>query len=155
MLLLAAAIALPLALLGRSDPSTTSPPQYERDVTAVLVGLVADFRGVGADRGAGAISARLSSMKAGLDHAAARLDSLPPPENVAELQRSLVAELRDYAREIDLVRASVDFGDPITIASHLREISAPAAINRTLGRLEAMGYRIPVRMALVGARGRG
>ena len=55
--------------------------------------------------------------------------------------------MRDFASQIELVRASVDFGDVTTIVSHLRDVNAPAAINRTLDRLTARGYDISVRVA--------
>ena len=46
-----------------------------------------------------------------------------------------------------IAQESVDFGDIGTIVSHLHEVTAPRAINRTLDRLGARGYRIPVRVA--------
>jgi len=61
-------------------------------------------------------------------------------------QRVLVDSTRDYATQVDLVRASVDFGDPVNLATHLAAVTAPAAINRAIRDLDAKGYRIPVRV---------
>ena len=118
--------------------------QYSHSVTAVLLQLRTDFRTAGKVRAA---SMALRSMKTSLDRAALRLALVRPTAQAATLHRSLVGEVRDYARQVDLVRASVDYGDVGAIASHLREITAPRAINRTLDRLSAKGYEIPVRVA--------
>jgi len=113
-------------------------------VTAVLQQLRTDFRAAGK---VPETSKALRSMKTSLDRAVSRLALVRPPAQAASLHRSLVGDVRDYARQVDLVRASVDYGDVGTIASHLREITAPRAINRTLDRLAAKGYEIPVRVA--------
>jgi len=113
-------------------------------VTAVLLQLRTDFRAAGK---VPETSKALRSMKTSLDRAVSRLALVRPPAQAASLHRSLVGDVRDYARQVDLVRASVDYGDVGTIASHLREITAPRAINRTLDRLAAKGYEIPVRVA--------
>ena len=118
--------------------------QYARSVTSVLLQLRTDFRTAGRLREA---SPSLRAMKAALDRTASRLRRGHPPADAASDNRALVSGIRDYARQIDLLRASVDYGDVGTIASHLREVTAPRAINRTLDRLAARGYRIPVRVA--------
>jgi hypothetical protein len=112
-------------------------------VTAVLSRLAADFR----SSRSGNTSADLRSIKLALDRATAKLSTAAAPADAAGAQRLLVQELRDYASQIDLLRASVDFGDIGTIASHLRELTAPTAINRTLDTLAAKGYHIPVHVA--------
>jgi hypothetical protein len=76
-----------------------------------------------------------------------RLELIQPPGDAKAEQRALVSELRDFSAQVDLVRASVDFGDVPTIVSHLREVTAPAAINHTLDSLTAKGYDISVRVA--------
>ena len=92
-------------------------------------------------------SASLRSLKASLDRATGRLERVRPPAGATAEQRALVSELRDFAAQVDLVRASVDLGDIPTIVSHLHEVTAPAAINRTLDTLTAKGYDIHVRVA--------
>ncbi|HZT45289.1 MAG TPA: hypothetical protein VFA24_03835 [Gaiellaceae bacterium] len=88
-------------------------------------------------------------MKGALDVAARRLEALDPPRDAEHDHSVLVEATRDYATQVDLVRASVDFGDPVTIASHLREVTAPFAIRRALRDLRARGYRIPVTVLAV------
>ena len=110
----------------------------------MLLQLRTDFRAAGRLR---ETSPALRSMKAALDRAAARLGRVHATPDAAADNRALVSGIRQYARQIDLVRASVDFGDIGTIVSHLHEVTAPRAINRTLDRLGARGYRIPVRVA--------
>lgn len=83
-------------------------------------------------------------MKVALDRAADSLQRLHPPAGAGRDHRLLVASTRDYAAEVDLLRASVDFGDTSLIAAHLRAVTAPAAIRRVLRDLAARGYRIPV-----------
>jgi hypothetical protein len=116
-------------------------------VTGVLLHLRADFRTAGRVKDT---SPALRSMKRALDRTAARLKRIHAPAAAGPLHRALVGGVREYARQIDLVRASVDYGDVGTVASHLREVTAPKAINRTLDRLAARGYEIRVRVA--GAR---
>jgi hypothetical protein len=137
---LAAAVAVPAALPAQG----VTKVQYGHAVTDVLLQLRTDFRSAGRVR---QISPALRAMKTALDRTAVRLVRLRAPADAAAAQRSLVGGIRDYARQIDLVRASVDFGDVATIASHLRDVTAPKAINRTLDRLAALGYRIPVRVS--------
>jgi hypothetical protein len=144
-LLAAGAVALGLVLSGGGKPPL-SKAEYSRTVTASLTRLAADFRGAGEQAQA---SAGLRRMKAALDRAAVRLGKVSAPRDAAPAHRALVAELQDYAAQVDLVRASVDFGDPGTILVHLREVTAPAQINRTLDTLVAKGYDIPVRIARV------
>lgn len=109
----------------------------------VLVRLAADFRA----SGTAGTSAGLRRMKASLDRAVGRLELIRPPGDAKAEQRGLVSELRDFSAQVDLVRASVDFGDVPTIVSHLHEVTAPAAINHTLDSLTAKGYDISVRVA--------
>jgi hypothetical protein len=137
---LAAAVAVPAALPAQG----VTKVQYAHAVTGVLLQLRTDFRSAGRVR---QISPALREMKTALDRTAVRLVRVRAPADAAAAQRSLVGGIRDYARQIDLVRASVDFGDVATIASHLRDVTAPKAINRTLDRLAALGYRIPVRVS--------
>jgi hypothetical protein len=140
---LAVAVAVPLVAFGDGKPRLPKP-EYSRSVTAIFIGLGERFRRAGA--GASETSASLRSMKSGLERAAARLGALRPQKNVEREHAVLVAATRDYASQVDLVGASVDYGDPITIASHLREVTAPAVINRAIRDLGAKGYRIPVRV---------
>ncbi len=118
-------------------------------MTAALTRLATDFRRAGSGNGAARTSVSLRAMKSALDRSSARLAGLHSPRDAADAQRSLVAGLRDYAAQVDLVRASVDFGDPATIVAHLHAVTAPAGINRTLDSLSARGYDIPVRIAAV------
>jgi hypothetical protein len=117
---------------------------YSRDVTAVFVELRTQFTAAGAGATNAETSKALRSLTSALRHAAQRLDALSPPSHAEDDHSALVAEVRDYARQVDLLRASVDFGDPVTIASHLREVTAPHTIQRTIRDLRAKGYRIPV-----------
>lgn len=144
--LVALAIAAAFALHDTDASHREAGPQYAREVTTILTRLAADVRRANA-RGGG-VSASLRGMKAAIDRGAAQLALSSPPDRARNAHRALVEELRDYARQIDLVRASVDFGDAGTIASHLREITAPVLINRTLASLAALGYRIPVRIGV-------
>ena len=139
----ATAIAVPLATLGGGEPRL-SKHQYSQRVTAIYRAVGETFRRTGAGGSAAETSAGLRAMKAALDRAADALAGLRPPGDGEQDHRVLVESTRDYAAQIDLLRASVDFGDPATIASHLREVTAPAAIRRTLRDLAAKGYRIPV-----------
>jgi hypothetical protein len=140
---LAAAIAVPLLTLGSGPPQLTKA-QYSRGVTTIYGAVGESFRRAGSSRSAAETSASLRAMKAALDRAAAALTGLRPPSDGERDHRILVDSTRDYAAQIDLVRASVDFGNPATIASHLREVTAPTAIRRALRDLAAKGYRIPV-----------
>ena len=110
---------------------------------SVLVRLASDFRAAGST----GTSATFRRMKISLDRAASGLERIRPPADATADQQALVSEMRDFASQIDLGRASIDFGDVTTIVSHLRDVNAPAAINRTLDRLTARGYDISVRVA--------
>jgi hypothetical protein len=96
------------------------------------------------------MSHALRVIKNALDRAAVDLAALHPPHDAERDQRILVESTRDYAAQIDLVRASVDLGNPAVIASHLREVTAPAAIRAALRDLAAKGYRVSA--ALVALR---
>ncbi len=139
---LAVVAAVVLVGCGGGEARLTKS-QYERRVTAI-------YRTVGDSfRRAGTGSAGLRGMKSALDRAAARLAALRPPADAEAANRALVESTRDYATQVDLVRASVDLGDPVTIASHLREVTAPLAIRRALRELRGQGYRIPVTVLAV------
>jgi hypothetical protein len=140
---IAAAIAVPLLTRGGDSPRL-SKAEYSQRVTAIYRAVGGRFRRAGAGQSPAETSTSLRAMKAALDRALAALTGLRPPADAERDQRILVDSTRDYAAQIDLVRASVDFGDPATIASHLREVTAPAAIRRALRDLVARGYRIPV-----------
>jgi hypothetical protein len=141
----AAAIAVPLVVLGgHGDGRRLSKAEYSRQVTAIYRRVGQSFRSAGTGGTAAQTSASLRTMKLALDRAASELARLQPPREADHDHRTLVQSTRDYAAQVDLLRASVDFGDPATIASHLREVTAPIAIRRTLRDLVAKGYRIPV-----------
>jgi hypothetical protein len=123
--------------------SRLSKTQYEQRVTGIYRSLGTSFRAAGTG------SAGLRRMKRSLDRAAAALDALQPPRDTMSDHELLIESTRDYATQVDLVRASVDLGDPVTIASHLREVTAPLAIRRALRDLRAKGYRIPVTVLAV------
>jgi hypothetical protein len=75
---------------------------------------------------------------------------LRPPRDADHDHNVLVAATRDYAAQVDLLRASVDFGDPANIATHLHDVTAPRMIRRALADLSVKGYRIPVTVASPG-----
>jgi class 3 adenylate cyclase len=140
---LSAAIAVPLATVGDAD-TRLSKPTYSQRVTAIYRRVGQSFQHAGSPASRARTSASLRTMKRALDRAASALASLPPPRDAEREHRVIVASTHDYAAQVDLLRASVDFGDPVTIASHLREVTAPRQIQRALGDLVAKGYRIPV-----------
>jgi hypothetical protein len=142
----AAAIALPLLLIGGDEPRL-SAAQYSRRVTAVFDAVGQQFRLAGAGGSPRETSASLRTMKAALDEAATELGRLSPPKRAEGDHEALVEATGDYAAQVDLLRASVDFGDPATIANHLRDVTAPHAINRVVRELRAKGYPIRVRIA--------
>jgi hypothetical protein len=137
------AVLTAVALAGCGGGSRLTKSDYEQRVTAIYRTLGVSFRGAGSG------SPGLRRMKSALDRAADGLQAIDPPRDAASDHRRLVESTRDYAMQVDLVRASVDLGDPVTIASHLREVTAPLAIRRALGDLRAKGYRIPVTVLAV------
>ena len=140
----AAAVLVPLLALGSSGKPRLSRDAYARSVTTVFANLGRQFHAAPAGAAPAETSASLASMKAALDRATARLRALEPPSDADRRHRVLVSATHDYARQVDLVRASVDLGDPVTIATHLRDVVAPDVIQRTIRSLNASGYRIPV-----------
>jgi hypothetical protein len=138
----AAAIAVPLLTLGGENRLTKA--EYSQRVTAIYRSTGEAFLRAAPGRSASGTSKSLRAIKAALDRAARALSALHPPRDGRDDHRLLVAATEDYAAQVDLLRASVDFGDPATIASHLREITAPGAIRRALADLARKGYRIPV-----------
>lgn len=122
---------------------------YSRRVTAAFAAVEARLRPRPRIQRLEGASGRLRAFKRALDRAAATLDRLDPPGDAEEEHLALVSATRDYAHQVDLVRASVDFGDPVLIATHLREVTAPARIGRAIRSLNAKGYRIPVHVALL------
>lgn len=138
----AASVAVPLVVLDGGAPRLTDA-QYSRQVTAIYRSVAEAFRA----SGSGDLSRRLRAMTASLRRASASLATLRPPADAAQEHRILVAATHDYASQVDLVRASVDLGNPVMIATHLREVGAPVAIRAALRDLAAKGYRIPVTVA--------
>jgi hypothetical protein len=142
-----AAISVPLLTFG--DEPRLTKTEYSQRVTAIYDVLGVRFRRAGASGGAATTSESLRAMKTALDRAAAALGRLRPPRDGERDHRTLVDSTRDYSAQVNLVRASVGFGDPATIASHLREVIAPLAIRRALRDLTAKGYRIPVTVVVL------
>jgi hypothetical protein len=140
-----AAIFVPLVAIDGGQPRL-SRAQYAGRVNAIFAAVGERFRLAGSGGDAAAISASLRATKRALDMAASELARLRPPKDAEREHRLLLGAMRDYARQVDLLRASVDFGDPATIATHLREITAPAAIDRVLRKLSATGYRLRIRL---------
>jgi hypothetical protein len=142
------AIALGVAVLlipaGCGGEQRLTNQAYSRSVTAIFVQLGGRFRAATPGRTQEETSVSLRAMKIALDQAAARLRPLVPPADAERRHRTLVSATSDYAAQVDLLRASVDFGDPATIATHLREVTAPRVLQRTIRSLNASGYRIPV-----------
>jgi hypothetical protein len=144
-LVVAAAAIVPLAVV-RGDDSRLTKEAYSRRVTTVFSAVDTELARPVAGRRLKDISAALRGVTASLDRAADELATLRPPADAAADHRILVESTRDYARQVALVRASVDFGDVGAIVTHLREITAPAAIDAAIRDLSRNGYRIPVRI---------
>jgi hypothetical protein len=147
------AIALGVAVLlipaGCGGKQRLTNEAYSRNVTTIFVQLGGRFRAATPGRTQEEMSASLRAMKIALDQAAGRLRPLVPPGDAEQRHRTLLSATRDYARQVDLLRASVDFGDPATIATHLREVTAPRVLQRTIRSLNASGYRIPVTVVVL------
>jgi hypothetical protein len=144
-----AVLAVVLALTGCGGGSHLSKKDYSARVTAVFTALDRRIEAAPTGGTQQETSAGLRSIKRALDDAAAALARLKPPPDAKHEHAALVGGTRDYAEQVDLVRASVDLGDPVTIASHLREVTAPAALERAIDALNGKGYRIPVRVVRV------
>jgi hypothetical protein len=145
-LVVAAAAIVPLLVVRGGGDSRLTEQAYSRRVTTVFSAVEAELARPVAGRRLKDISAALRGVTASLDRAAAELATLRPPADAAADHRVLVESTRDYARQVALVRASVDFGDVGAIVTHLREITAPAAIDAAIRDLSRKGYRIPVRI---------
>jgi hypothetical protein len=137
------AVLTAVALAGCGGGPRLTKSEYEQRVTGIYRTLGVSFRRAGTG------VPGLRRMKSALDRAADGLEALEPPRDAMSDHQRLVESTRDYATQVDLVRASVDFGDPVTVASHLREVTAPLAIRRVLRDLRAKGYRIPVTVLAV------
>jgi hypothetical protein len=148
-LIVAAAVAVPLLAPGGDQKPRLTKAAYSRSVTAIFAEVGRRFRASPGGPGLRETSAGLSSIKEALDEAVAKLHGLDPPADAERLHRTLVSATHSYAVQVDLVRASVDFGDPATIATHLREVTAPRAIQRVIRSLNASGYRIPVTIVVL------
>ena len=146
----AAAAIVPLLLLRGDDASRLPKQEYARRVTAIFAAVGTELGGPMPDRRRKEISAGLRRATASLDRAADELATLRPPVDAEADHRALIESTRDYARQVALVRASVDFGDVGTVVAHLRGVTAPAAIAATIRDLGRKGYRIPVRVRAVG-----
>jgi hypothetical protein len=142
----AAAVAVPL-LAGDNGRPRLTKSAYAQRVTAIFETLGASFRRSRPGRTSAEMSASLRALKAALDRAAGSLGTLRPPLDADHDNTVLVTATRDYAAQVDLLRASVDFGDPATIATHLHDVTAPRTIRRALADLAVKGYRIPVTVA--------
>ena len=142
-----AALVIALLATGCGGKSHLTKSEYAQRVTAIYRTLGNSFRNVAPGRSATDTSAALRKLKRALDQASAALAKLDPPNDAAAAHRALLEAMRDYAMQVDLVRASVDLGSPGVIASHLREVTAPDAVRRALRELAAKGYRIPVTVA--------
>jgi hypothetical protein len=147
--IVAAAVAVPLLTLGGEQKQRLTRTAYSRSVTSIFVDVGRRFRAASGGPSVKETSADLSSIKEALDRAVVKLQALEPPADVERRHRTLVSATHGYAVQVDLVRASVDFGDPVTIASHLREVTAPRAIQRVIRSLNASGYRIPVTIVVL------
>jgi hypothetical protein len=147
--IVAAAVAVPLLTLGGEQKQRLTRTAYSRNVTSIFVEVGRRFRAAPGGPSAKETSADLSSIKEALDRAVAKLQALEPPADAERRHHSLVSATHDYAVQVDLVRASVDFGDPVTIASHLQEVTAPRVIQRVIRSLNASGYRIPVTIGVL------
>jgi hypothetical protein len=146
LVVVAAAVIVPLLLLRGDDGSRLTKQEYARRVTAIFAAVGAELGRPLPGRSRREISAGLRRATASLDRAADDLATLRPPTDAEADHRALVKSTRDYARQVTLVRASVDFGDVGTVVAHLRGVTAPAAIAATIRDLTRRGYRIPVRV---------
>jgi hypothetical protein len=149
LVVVAAAAVVPLLLLRGDDDSRLTKQAYARRVTAIFAAVGTELGRPMPGRRRKEISAGLRSATAFLDRAADELATLRPPADAEADHRALVQSTRDYARQVALVRASVDFGDVGTVVAHLRGVTAPAAIAATIRDLARKGYRIPVRVRAV------
>jgi hypothetical protein len=145
-LMVAAAVIVPLLVLRGGDDSRLSKQGYSRRATAIFTAVETELARPLAGRRLKDISTALRRATATLDRAAAELATLRPPADAEVDHRALVEATRDYARQVALVRASIDFGDVGAVVTHLREVTAPAAIDAAIRDLSRKGYRIPVRI---------
>jgi hypothetical protein len=146
LVVVAAAAVVPPLLLRGGDDSRLTKQAYARRVTAIFAAAGTELGRPMLGRHRKEISAGLRRATASLDRAADELATLRPPADAETDHRALVQSTRDYARQVALVRASVDFGDVGTVVAHLRGVTAPAAIAATIRDLAQKGYRIPVRV---------
>jgi hypothetical protein len=139
---LAAAVLVVAALgLVRDGTGQLARTTYDQRVSSAL-GRIAASTARPSTGSTADISRSLRRTKRAIDSAASSLGALQPPAAAGVLHRRLVADLREYAREIDLVRASVDFGDMATVAVHLQALTAPARIARDTAALQAAGFEV-------------
>ncbi len=143
----AAGIIVPLVLLGGDGQPRLTKDQYSRRVTAIFTVVGREVRRPAAGTEQEEISAGLRRVKESIDRAAVELETLRPPKDAQYDHDALLQSIRDYAEQVDRVRASVDFGDVGTVVVYLRAITAPAAINRAIRDLSLKGYRIPVHVS--------
>jgi hypothetical protein len=130
--------ALALTLDGTAPLANAT---YGKHVSSAL-GRVAATTARPTDGSSADISRSLRRTKRAVDTAASTLAALAPPDGARVMHRRLVADLHEYARQLDLVRASVDFGDMATIAVHLQAMTAPAQIARDTAALNAAGFDV-------------
>jgi hypothetical protein len=138
--------AIGLAVLGAVllDPDPLTREQYAAEVGAAYAGVQAAFRetrGVSGEQ----LAARVGDAQAALREAAGRIDGLDPPADAERANDELVSGLREYAGDLDELRAAAERGDEAAQERFNASLSGNAAVRRlttAAQRLEAAGYEI-------------
>jgi hypothetical protein len=141
--LISAVTALVAASCAGGGDDRLSKPEYEATVRSAYAEVQEAFRRT--DVAVGELPDRIEDAQAQLRDAAGVLEDVEPPEEVEAANDQVASAMRQYADDLDVLRAAAERGDEAAIESFNSRIAHNAAIQLLMEAAESMrakGYDV-------------
>jgi hypothetical protein len=134
------AVIAALSLAGCGEESRLSKSQYEESVRSVYVNVQEAFRNTDVTS-TKLLASRVETAQGELRSAADELEKSEPPKAVEEEAEELVEGMREYADDLDELRAAAERGDRASIQKFNSSIAHNEAVERMAEAAEEMKFK--------------
>ena len=121
------------------DGGTLSKPEYEKKVRAKYANVQDAFRKTNVTS-AGLLAARVAEAQSELRDAADELDDAKPPGSVARQNDRLVAGMRAYADDLEVLRVAAKRGDSVGVTRFNQSIPQNTSVLQIAEAAEEMKF---------------
>jgi hypothetical protein len=133
-------LATALVLAGCGGDGRLSKAEYEETVRSAYGDVQQAFRETNVAVTEG-LAVRVEAAQEQLRDAAAKLEDVEPPEDVAAENRQIVEGMRAYAEDLDRLRNAAERGDTRTIEDFNARIAQNESVEQIASAAEAMKFK--------------